>query len=107
MKVSKTQLRAAVRVVADDLIEVGPLGRLPLVGLREINRMFGLAGNTSYQWRSRGVLPKEDAPISGNPMWKIPTIYKFAEDTKRTIVWDPWGIHGADGEPETPGTEAA
>ena len=98
MKVSRGQLRAAVRSVADDLIEDGPLGRPPVVGLKEINRMFGLADNTSYQWRSRKVLPKEDGEVSNNPVWKVPTIYRFAGETGRTIIWDPWDINpGASG----------
>ncbi|HEX8626692.1 MAG TPA: hypothetical protein VF755_00785 [Catenuloplanes sp.] len=92
MKVTKAQLRTALRPVADDLIEGGPMTRKPVVGLKEINRMFGLAGNTSYQWRSRGVLPKEDGELSNNPVWKVPTIYRFADETNRTIIWDPWGI---------------
>ncbi len=69
--------------------------------------MFGLAGNTAYQWKSRGVLPEPDAPISGNPCWKVPTIYEFAERTNRTIVWDPWGIHGQHNGAEGSDPEAA
>lgn len=101
MKVTKAQLRAAVRPVAEDLIDGGPLSRPPVVGLKEINRMFGLAGNTSYQWRSRGVLPKEDGEVSKNPVWKVPTIYRFADDTGRTIIWDPWGIQPEADDPQT------
>lgn len=96
MKVTKDQLRTAVQPVTEDLIGEGPLSRTPVVGLKEINRMFGLAGNTSYQWRSRGVLPKQDGEVSNNPVWKVPTIYRFAERTNREIVWDPWGIPVAD-----------
>jgi hypothetical protein len=99
MKVTKAQLRAAVRRVAEDLISDGPLTIPPTVGLKEINRMFGLAGNTSYQWKARGVLPEPDAPTSGNPGWKVPTIYRFAADTNREIVWDPWGIQSLGNEP--------
>ncbi|ROT27203.1 hypothetical protein [Micromonospora sp. HM5-17] len=100
MKVSKTQLRAAVRSVADNLIEEGPISPPPVVGLKEIGRMFDVKDNTPYQWRSKGVLPKEDGEVSNNPVWKVPTIYAFAERTNRTIVWDPWGIKRDPGEPE-------
>lgn len=92
MKVSKGQLRMAVKTVADDLIEKGPLTVPPVVGLKEINRMFGTADNTAYQWRSRKALPQEDGEVSNNPVWKLPTIYAWAEDTGRVIVWDPWNI---------------
>lgn len=100
MKVSKGQLRTAVKPVADDLIERGPLTVSPVVGLKEINRMFGTADNTAYQWRSRKVLPKEDGEVSNNPVWKLPTIYAWAEETGREIVWDPWGIQQPDGSGE-------
>lgn len=96
MKVTKAQLRTAVAPVTEDLIGDGPLTQTPVVGLKEINRMFGLAGNTAYQWRSRGVLPKQDGDVSSNPVWKVPTIYRFAEQTNREIVWDPWGIQPDD-----------
>lgn len=92
MKVSRSQLRQAVRTVADDLMEAGPLSVPPVVGLKEIGRMFGVKDNTPYQWRSKGVLPKEDGEVSQNPVWKVPTIYAWADETKRTIVWDPWSI---------------
>jgi hypothetical protein len=104
MKVSKAQLRAAVREVADSLIEDGPLSKPPVVGLKEIGRMFDVKDNTPYQWRSKGVLPKEDGEVSNNPVWKVPTIYRFADDTKRTIVWDPWGLQQP---PDQSDTEAA
>lgn len=95
---TKAHLRVKARQVAEQLIGDEPLTMLPTVGLKEINKMFGAAGHTAYQWRSRGVLPVEDAPLSGNPAWRLPTIYQFAEDTNRTIVWDPWGLYAPAGE---------
>jgi hypothetical protein len=103
MKVSRTELNAASRRVAATLVEAGtPLQVLPVVGLQEIGRMFRTVKTTPYQWRSQGKLPKEDDTISGNPVWKVPTIYKWADDTDREIVWDPWGIR-AHQEPEQSG----
>ncbi|OJF15382.1 hypothetical protein [Couchioplanes caeruleus] len=100
MKVTKAQLRAAVARVAEDLITDGPSEIPSVVGLKEINRMFGYAANTAYQLRARGVLPVATSPISNNPVWKLVTIYNFAEQTNREIVWDPWGICAPSGEPE-------
>jgi hypothetical protein len=92
MKVSKAQLKVVARKVSDNLVEPGPLTLPPVVGLKEIVRMFGVKDNTPYQWRSKGVLPKEDGEVSNNPVWKVTTIYDFAERTNRAIVWDPWGV---------------
>ncbi|WP_124821939.1 hypothetical protein [Micromonospora ureilytica] len=92
MKVSQTRLKAVAREVAASLTRPGPLDLPPVVGLKEIVRMFDVKDNTPYQWRSKGVLPKEDGEVSNNPVWKVTTIYAFAEDTNRTIVWDPWNV---------------
>lgn len=64
-----------------------------MVGLQEIRRMFALAKSTPYTWRSTGVLPVQDGFISSNPVWKPITLYRWAAQTGRTIVWDPWGLH--------------
>jgi hypothetical protein len=100
LKVTRAQLKAKAREVAEQLIGDEPLTMSPTVGLKEIGRMFGAAGHTPYQWKNRGVLPEADAPLSGNPAWRLPTIYQFAEDTGRTIVWDPWGLYAPSGEAE-------
>lgn len=92
MKVSQARLRAVARDVGASLTRPGALDLPALVGLKEIRRMFGVKENTPYQWRSKGVLPKEDDVVSNNPVWKPVTIYTFAEATNRTIVWDPWGV---------------
>ncbi|MET8352624.1 hypothetical protein [Micromonospora sp. NPDC005206] len=92
MKVSQTRLKAVAREVGASLTRPGPLDLPPVVGLKEIVRMFDVKDNTPYQWRSKGVLPKEDGEVSNNPVWKVATIYAFAEDTNRTIVWDPWNV---------------
>ena len=93
------QLAAAAERVAEELATgTGPLTLRPLVGLRELSWMFGVGWNTPYQWRSRGDLPPPDAPLSGNPAWRVTTIYRWADETRRTIVWDPWGLL-APGEP--------
>ncbi|MEV4704518.1 hypothetical protein [Actinoplanes sp. NPDC049316] len=106
MKVSKARLREAVARVAEDLITDGPLTTYPVVGLKEINRMFGYASNTAYQMRSRGVLP-ESSPISNNPVWKLVTLYEFAERTNREIFWDPWGVCAPSGETLASAEDAA
>jgi len=101
MKVTKAALRAAAARVVEDLITDGPTTTPATVGLKEINRMFGWADNTSYQLRARKVLPEATAPVSRNPAWKLITIYNFAAATDREIVWDPWGIVAPSGlEPE-------
>jgi hypothetical protein len=92
MRVTKAQLRAAAHRMVEDLITDGPTTIPAVVGLKEINRMFGWADNTAYQLRSRGKLPAETAPVSKNPAWKLISIYNFAEETGREIIWDPWGI---------------
>lgn len=93
MRVTNEQLGACAARVAQDLVTEGPCRFPAVVGLLEIGRMFGLARSTPYQWRSTGVLPEQDGSISNNPVWKPITIYRFAEDTRRTIIWDPWGLH--------------
>lgn len=92
MRRTKAQMAAAARRVADGLTEPGtPFGLPPAVGLKEIARMFGVKDNTANHWRSvTRILPTEDDTISGNPVWKVPTIYAFAADTGKPIVWDPW-----------------
>lgn len=92
MKVSKAKLKVVARQVGASLMEPGPLTLPPVVGLKEIVRMFDVKDNTPYQWRSKGVLPKEDGEVSNNPVWKVTTIYEWADKTNRKIVWDPWGV---------------
>ncbi|MEH1014594.1 hypothetical protein V6U90_15970 [Micromonospora sp. CPCC 206060] len=92
MKVNQAKLKAVARQVSAQLVQSGPLELPPVVGLKELVRMFGVKDNTPYQWRSKGVLPKEDGEVSNNPVWKLTTIYAFAEETKRKIVWDPWDV---------------
>lgn len=92
MAMSRSQLRAVARTVAEDLLTPGRLTIPPLVGLKELGRMFDVRDNTPYQWRSKKLLPREDGLISNNPVWKLATIYPWAHATGRTIVWDPWAI---------------
>lgn len=92
MKVSQTKLKAVLRRVSANLAQPGPLELPPVVGLKEIVRMFDVKDNTPYQWRSKGILPKEDGEVSNNPVWKVTTIYAWADETKRKIVWDPWDV---------------
>ncbi|WDZ83992.1 hypothetical protein [Micromonospora cathayae] len=92
MKVNQGKLKAVTRQIAADLMKPGPLELPVTVGLKELVRMFGVKDNTPYQWRSKGQLPKEDGELSNNPQWKLATIYAWAEDTNRTIVWDPWDV---------------
>ncbi|MFF0467529.1 hypothetical protein ACFYPX_08920 [Micromonospora zamorensis] len=98
MKVSQAKLKLVARQVSAQLMQPGPLTLPPVVGLKEIVRMFGVKDNTPYQWRSKGILPKEDGEVSNNPVWKVTTIYAFAADTNRTIVWDPWDVLVEDDE---------
>ena len=100
MDVTRTQWRSGVRAVAADLLGPGPLAFPPVVGMKEIRRMFGVKDNTPYQWRAKHIIPKEDGTISNNPVWKLPTIYQWAEDTGRTIIWHPWPGLGGDVESE-------
>jgi hypothetical protein len=56
------------------------------VGLKEIAVMAGVngeRGGTVYIWRSRGVLPKEDRMVSGNPVWDRRAIEKWLVATGR------------------------
>ncbi|WP_262285891.1 hypothetical protein [Micromonospora sp. MA102] len=98
MKVNQVKLRAVTRQIAADLMKPGPLELPVMVGLKELVRMFGVKDNTPYQWRSKGQLPKEDGEVSNNPQWKLTTIYAWAEETGRKIVWDPWDVLEADDE---------
>lgn len=93
MRVTNEQIGRCAAQVAQDLATEGPCRIPPVVGLLEIRRMFGLAKATPYQWRSKGVLPKPDLFVSGNPVWKLPTIYRWAENPRREIIWDPWALH--------------
>jgi hypothetical protein len=98
MRVTKTQLREAAARVLEDLITDGPMAVPPVVGLKEFGRMMGFNGSTVYQLRSRGVLPAPTGLVSGNPTWKLPTVYAWAQRTDREIVWDPWGICASTGD---------
>ncbi|SCG15547.1 hypothetical protein GA0070610_1781 [Micromonospora echinofusca] len=98
MRVNQVKLKAVTRKIAADLMTPGPLELPVMVGLKELVRMFGVKDNTPYQWRSKGQLPKEDGEVSNNPQWKLTTIYAWADETKRTIVWDPWDVLEADDE---------
>jgi hypothetical protein len=94
MTYDRSKVAAAAARIADDL-QRGPnepLGILPVVGLKELARMFVVGDNTPYQWRVRGQLPPHDALLSGNPYWRLPTIYDWAETTNRLIKWDPWDV---------------
>ena len=95
--VSRAQWRASVKAVADDLIQDGPLVFPPVVGMKEIRRMFGVKDNTPYQWRAKHIIPKEDGTISNNPVWKVTTVYRWAKATGRTIIWHPWPGFDGDG----------
>ncbi|MBM0229939.1 hypothetical protein [Micromonospora sp. ATA51] len=98
MKVNQVKLKAVTRRIAADLMKAGPLELPVMVGLKELVRMFGVKDNTPYQWRSKGQLPKEDGEVSNNPQWKLTTIYAWAEDTNRKIVWDPWDVLDEDAD---------
>jgi hypothetical protein len=97
--VTRAQWRAGVTAVAADLLQAGPLVFPPVVGMKEIRRMFDVKDNTPYQWRSKEILPKEDGTVSNNPVWKVPTIYAWANATGRTIVWHPWPGLGGEADP--------
>ena len=69
-----------------------PIERLPFVGLKELVRVFGVGETTPYQWKGRNQLPPHDLMFSGQPVWRLPTIYVWAEETNRKIKWDPWDV---------------
>ncbi len=98
MKVNQAKLKAVTRRIAADLMKPGPLELPVVVGPKELVRMFGVKDNTPYQWRSKQILPQEDGGTSNNPQWKLATIYAWAEDTGRKIVWDPWDVLEEDAE---------
>lgn len=57
---------------------------LDIVGLRDIADMLGVDGRTPNIWRYRGILPPEDAIISGTiPVWRRETITAWANATGR------------------------
>lgn len=106
-EVEADQLAEAAAAIAVELATGdGKIDVPPIVGLKEIGLMFGVGWNTPYQWRSRKQLVKEDDLLSGNPVWRVTTIYRWAAETNRKIVWDPWGLVAsgerplADGEAE-------
>ena len=92
MEVTRAQWRTAVRAVVDDLSRPTPLAFPPVVGLKELARIFEVRPNTPCQWHSKEILPHEDGLMSGHPVWKVPTIYAWAADTGRTVVWHPWPL---------------
>lgn len=92
MPVSQGKLLDCASRVVRDLVTPGPSALPAVVGLKEIGRMFGVADQTPYAWRSKGVLPEQDGNLSNNPYWKLPSIYAFAEATGKPIIWDPWGV---------------
>lgn len=100
--VSEALMEATLRIARDLTTGTGRLDAVPVIGLKEMGRMFRVGWNTPYQWRTRGLLPPPDDRISGNPVWRLPTIYEWARITDRTIVWDPWGVMAPadDGEPD-------
>lgn len=70
----------------------GAIDPLPLVGLAEVARMFGVSRNTAQGWRrpTVGVLPPAELILSGSPLWRVPTIVSLASRTGRSVVWHPW-----------------
>lgn len=54
-----------------------------LVGLADIPPMLGIAQQTARQWRRRGILPEEQATVSGTPAWERRTIIEWALATHR------------------------
>jgi hypothetical protein len=103
-EVSDDQLvDVAARIAADATVCSGSFGVLPVVGLKEIGLMFRVGWNTPYQWRTRKQLPAEDDLISGNPVWRLPTIYAWAAETNRKIRWDPWGLFATAVRPNADG----
>lgn len=57
--------------------------KFDLVGLADIPPMLGIARQTARQWRSRGILPEEQAVVSGTPAWERSTIIDWALETRR------------------------
>jgi hypothetical protein len=90
VEVTRAQWRTVVRAVVDDLARMTPVAYPPVVGLKELARIFEVRPNTPCQWHSKDVLPREDGLLSGNPVWKVPTIYAWAANTGRTMMWHPW-----------------
>ena len=102
MEVTRTQWRTAVRAVADDLSTPRPLTFPPVVGLKELSRMFGVKENTPYQWHSKEILIAQSGTVSNNPVWKVPAIYAWAAATKRVVVWHPWPVPTEDTDASVP-----
>jgi len=56
---------------------------LDLVGLEEIAEMLDVARSTTYQWRTRGLLPDPAAVVSRAPIWHRTDIQEWARLTGR------------------------
>jgi predicted DNA-binding transcriptional regulator AlpA len=51
-----------------------------IFGIQEIATATGLKEQTVRQYRSDGKLPKEDAVVSGNPLWARNTIAEWLNE---------------------------
>ena len=59
------------------------LRKFDLVGLADIPPLLGIAQQTARQWRQRGLLPEEQAVVSGTPAWERTTIIDWALESGR------------------------
>ena len=56
---------------------------LRIVGVKEIAERLGVRQQTAAVWGTRGLLPKPEGMVSGNPAWRWVTIYRWARRTGR------------------------
>ncbi|MDQ8707859.1 hypothetical protein RCO28_36130 [Streptomyces sp. LHD-70] len=57
-----------------------------VIGLKEIPWLFGKKYGDIYQWRTRNSFVKEDAVVSGSPLWLLDTVLADAVDRGRTVL---------------------
>lgn len=52
---------------------------------RDVADRLGVAIETVYQWRYRGVMPEPDMQLDGHPGWRLRTIERWARSTGRLV----------------------
>ena len=53
---------------------------------QDVVKMTGLAYNTLYSYRGRGILPPPDKHIGRTPLWKHKTIEKWVAQRELEVV---------------------
>jgi len=80
--------KAEVTLDDDGNLVPGPLG---LVSFPEIVKLLRVADVTPHQARARGSFPPEDDNVGGQPLWRVQTICRWAQQNgKPFYLTKPW-----------------